>query len=149
MSILNDYTRFTWIFPLTSKSNTWSTFISFNNMIENSLNRKIKCLQTDWGVNLSLCSPIFQKKAFNLNIYVPTFITKIGKLRENTDKTGLTLLSQAHLPLKFWWNAFHTATYLISRLSTSIFNNKSPFKILFHKILDYIVIRVFGCFCYP
>ena len=33
-------------------------------------------------------------------------------------------LAQTHLPLKFWWNAFHTATYLINR-PTPILNNKS------------------------
>ncbi|KAH9751439.1 reverse transcriptase Ty1/copia-type domain-containing protein [Citrus sinensis] len=49
LSILDDYTRYTWIFPLTAKSKTLSTFIEFKNMIENCLNLKIKCLQTYWG----------------------------------------------------------------------------------------------------
>ncbi|KAH9685572.1 retrovirus-related pol polyprotein from transposon RE1 [Citrus sinensis] len=49
LSILDDYTRYTWIFPLTVKSKTLSAFIEFKNMIENCLNLKIKCLQTDWG----------------------------------------------------------------------------------------------------
>ncbi|KAH9661600.1 retrovirus-related pol polyprotein from transposon RE1 [Citrus sinensis] len=36
LSILDDYTRYTWIFPLTAKSKTLSAFIDFKNMIENS-----------------------------------------------------------------------------------------------------------------
>lgn len=49
LSILDDFTRFTWIFSVTVKSRTLQTFIEFQRMIENSLSKKIKCLQTDWG----------------------------------------------------------------------------------------------------
>lgn len=53
------------------------------------------------------------------------------------------------MPLKFWWNAFQTATYLINRLPTPTLNNKSPFELLFHKKPNYSVIKVFGCVCFP
>ncbi|KAH9800493.1 retrovirus-related pol polyprotein from transposon RE1 [Citrus sinensis] len=49
LSILDDFTRFTWIFTLVTKSQALQTFIEFQHMIEKCLNKKIKCLQTDWG----------------------------------------------------------------------------------------------------
>ena len=49
LSILDDFTKFTWIFPLVTKSQALQTFIEFQHMIEKCLNRKIKCLQIDWG----------------------------------------------------------------------------------------------------
>ena len=64
-------------------------------------------------------------------------------------ETGLTLLAQAHLPLKFWWNAFYTATFLINRVPTLVLNNKSPFEMVFHKTPEYTIMKVFGCSCYP
>lgn len=42
-------------------------------------------------------------------------------------ETRLTLLAQANMPLKFWWNTFHIAIYLINRLPTYTLNNKTPF----------------------
>ncbi|KAD6795364.1 hypothetical protein E3N88_06260 [Mikania micrantha] len=64
-------------------------------------------------------------------------------------ETGLTLLSHAQLPLKFWPFAFTTATYLINRLPTITLNNDSPFSRLFHKLPNYDKLRSFGCLCYP
>lgn len=46
LSILDDFSRFTWIFPLTAKSKALQTFKDFKTMIENSLSKKVKCLQT-------------------------------------------------------------------------------------------------------
>ena len=62
---------------------------------------------------------------------------------------GLTLLAQASLPLKFWWNAFHTAVFLINRLPTPTLNNISPYQKIFHQKLDYNFLRTFSCACYP
>ena len=39
-------------------------------------------------------------------------------------ETGLTILSQDNLPLKFWWEAFSNATYLINITSTPIISDK-------------------------
>lgn len=61
---------------------------------------------------------------------------------------GLTLLAQAHLPLKFWWNAFQTAVYLINRLHSPVLHNVSPFQKLFNQKPDYSSLRTFGCACY-
>ena len=87
LSIIDDYTRFTWIFPLTAKSNTLSVFTNFKNMIENSHERKIECLQTDFGggVSLDLLFLIFHLRAFNFVILVHISITKMGRWKENTD----------------------------------------------------------------
>ena len=55
---------------------------------------------------------------------------------------GLTLLAQAHLPLKFWWNAFQTAVYIINRLPTPVLNNISPYQKLFHKKPDFLLLEL-------
>lgn len=51
--------------------------------------------------------------------------------------------------LTFWWEAFHTATYLINRLPTPILNHKSPFETLFHKLPYYNFLQPFGYAAYP
>ncbi|KAL0546150.1 hypothetical protein IC582_016056 [Cucumis melo] len=62
---------------------------------------------------------------------------------------GLTLLSQAILPLSFWDEAFSTSVYLINRLPTPVLNQLSPLEKLFDRQPDYPSLKVFGCQCYP
>lgn len=62
---------------------------------------------------------------------------------------GLTLLAQAQMPLSFWWGAFHTSAYIISRLPSSPLQNKSPYQVLFNEILDYSKLHPFGCSIFP
>ena len=64
-------------------------------------------------------------------------------------ETGLTLLAQSHLPLSFWWEAFHTASFLINRMPTSVLNNLSLFQKLHNHLPDYQFPKVFGCSCFP
>ncbi|KAK9184805.1 hypothetical protein WN943_025156 [Citrus x changshan-huyou] len=49
LSILDDYSRFTWIFPLSAKSDALEVFKNFKTFIEKHLQLAIKTVQTDWG----------------------------------------------------------------------------------------------------
>lgn len=63
---------------------------------------------------------------------------------------GLTLLSQASLPLKFWNHSFTQAVQLINKLPSSALPNfKSPHDILFNSVPNYSQLKVFGCLCFP
>lgn len=61
---------------------------------------------------------------------------------------GLTLLSQATLPLTYWDYALSTAVYLINRLPSSSINFQVPYTVLFKIKLDYKFLRVFDCACF-
>lgn len=63
---------------------------------------------------------------------------------------GLTLLSHASLPIKFWDHAaFLTAVYLINRLPTVSLDGDVPYSVLFKQKPDYHFLKVFGCSCFP
>ena len=49
LSIVDDNTRFTWIFPLKVKSQAFEAFKYFKVQAEKQLGKKIKSLQTDGG----------------------------------------------------------------------------------------------------
>lgn len=49
MFFIDDFSRFTWVFPLKQKSEAIHAFTQFKNMVENQFNRKIKILQCDGG----------------------------------------------------------------------------------------------------
>jgi hypothetical protein len=64
-------------------------------------------------------------------------------------ETGLSLLSHANMPLRYWDDAFQTACYLINRLPTHVIQNQSPFEKLFHCAPNYLFLKTFGCACWP
>lgn len=49
MSFVDAYSKFTWIFPINSKSDALSTFITLKHLVEKQLDASIKAIQTDWG----------------------------------------------------------------------------------------------------
>ena len=49
MSFIDDFSKFTWFFPLKHKSKVLSTIIHFKTTIENLLNHKLKIIRTDCG----------------------------------------------------------------------------------------------------
>lgn len=73
----------------------------------------------------------------------------VERKHRHIEEMGLTLLYQAHLPRRFWLEAFSTAVYLINWLPTSVLSHCSPHEILFGSRPDYSHLKVFGCTCYP
>jgi hypothetical protein len=51
------------------------------------------------------------------------------------------------MPLKFWDEAFLTATYLINRMPSKVIHDQTPFEHL-HRPPDYSHLCVFGCACW-
>jgi hypothetical protein len=151
---VDDYSRFTWIYPLHNKSEMFANFVKFKLLVENQFSSKIKQIQSDGGGEY--VSNQFQTFLTNHGILhrksCPYTSQQNGlaerKLRHILE-TGLTLLAHSHLSNKYWVDAFLTAVYVINRLPTPSLNHKSPYFKLYHREPDYQKLRVFGCLCYP
>jgi hypothetical protein len=64
-------------------------------------------------------------------------------------EVGHSFLAQSHLNTYFWIDTFQTVIYLTHQLPSLVPNHMSPYAELFQKELDYSILRVFGCACYP
>ena len=53
------------------------------------------------------------------------------------------------MPLKFWNEAFLTATHLINILPSRVINYQTPTERLWQTKPNYASLRVFGCACWP
>lgn len=53
---VDDFTRYTWFYPLHHKSDTYSCFVKFKTLVETQFSRKVRQLQSDGGGNTP---PIF------------------------------------------------------------------------------------------
>jgi hypothetical protein len=152
LCIVDDFSHYSWVFPITCKSDVYNTFTKFKLLVENFFQSKIKSVQTDGGGGF---------------IHVQTYLSSNGisyqqtyrhthhqngsverKIRHIVD-FGLALLSHSSLPLRFWDSSFDTTCYLINRLPSFVNKLKSPFELLFHKTPDYKFLKIFGCECWP
>lgn len=61
----------------------------------------------------------------------------------------LTLLTKAHMSLRYWPYAFQAATNLINRMPASTLQNKPQFEMLFGQTPNYLKLKQFRCLCFP
>jgi len=149
---IDDFSKFTWLFPITTKSEVLSTFLLFQKHVEKLFDRKIKAIQSDWGGEFRSLNSILANQGISHRISCSHTHQQQGyveRKHRHLVETGLSLLASASMPLKYWDEAFLTASFLINRLPFPVTNHKSPFELLFHKPPNYAFLKVFGCVCWP
>ena len=57
LSIIDDFSRKVWVYLLKSKDQTLESFKTWKTLVENQVDRKVKCLRTDNG--LEFCNTAF------------------------------------------------------------------------------------------
>jgi len=152
VSFIDDFSKFTWIYLLRHKSKVFQTFHEFQAMVERQFDRKILAMQTDWGGEYQKLNAFFQRIGISHHVSCPYAHQQNGSAERkhcHIIEVGLSLLAHASMPLKFWDEAFITATYLINRLPSKIINNQTPLERLFHQTPDYSSLRTFGYACWP
>jgi hypothetical protein len=151
---VDEFSRFSWLYPLFNKSDVLSCFIKFKLLVENLFDTKVKYFQSDSGGEYT--STAFRQFFTNNDNFhrltCPHTSQQNGiaeRKHHHIVETGLTLLAQFGLPAKYWVDSFLTSVFLINRLPTTVLQNQSPFSTLFKKEPDYTLLRSFGCLCYP
>jgi hypothetical protein len=150
--IVDDFSKYSWVYHLTCKSNVLSVFTRFQCLVENFFNCTIKSVQTDRGGEFILVQKLLVCKGVSYQQTCPHTHYQNGSVERrhrHVVDTGLALLSHSHLPLKFWDAAFETSCFLINRLPNSFSPNKNPFQLLFGKSPEYLFLKSFGCECWP
>ena len=120
--------------------------------MENRFNTKIKSLYSDNGGEYIALKNYLSVHGIGHYTTAPHTPQQNGiseRRHRHLVETGLTLLTDAHMPLSYWPYAFQAATYLINRMPTSTLNNKTPFELLFNQNPNYMELKQFRCLCYP
>ncbi|WJX96151.1 hypothetical protein P8452_77393 [Trifolium repens] len=153
LCILNHLKLFIVTFGDLLPSHRTMAFTQFLAYIQNQFQSSIKALQSDWGGEFRPFTTLLNKLGIQHRLTCPHTSHQNGTVERKHRQIvemGLTLLSQASLPLKFWDHSFTQAVHLINKLPTSaLINFKSPHLALFKTQPDYSQLRVFGCLCFP
>ena len=150
--IIDDFSRYTWLYFLSIKDQALPSFINFQKLVERQLNTSIKHLQSDNGGEFLAFKSYLQSQGICHQVSCPHTPEQNGraerKIRDLVE-IGLALSAQASLPLKYWMQPFQMAAYLINLLPSKVLSYQSPIQLLFHKALNYTHLRIFGCLCFP
>lgn len=148
LSIVDDYSKFIWYFPMQLKSNVSTLFIAFIQFVHNQFSYNIASIQTDGGW-ISPPQSIFHNFGISHQItYSHQQNGSVEHRHHHIVEKGLALLSHASIPHTYWVEVFHTTTYLINRMPTSLLKNQSPFQLLIGQVPYYSLLKVFGYACW-
>jgi transposase InsO family protein len=153
ISFIDAFSKFKWIYLMHDRTDARRIFLQFQAHVERRLNKNIKCVQSDWGGEYKkLHNRFFTSLGIGHRVSCPHTHQQNGlaeRKHRHIVETGLALLAHAAMPLKFWDEAFTTATYLINRLPTRVIDNLSPLQRLFQTPPNYSLLKIFGCACWP
>ncbi|KAG9453782.1 hypothetical protein H6P81_006686 [Aristolochia fimbriata] len=129
------YSRFTWLFLLSSKTEVPSIFAKFQILVENQFSAKIKVFQSDGGIEFmsKKFQDLLSSSGIHHNVscpYTPQQNGLVERKHRHIVEMGLTLLAPASMPKSHWDSTFATSVYIINRLPTPILHSKSPFDVL-------------------
>ncbi|GKA31556.1 retrovirus-related pol polyprotein from transposon TNT 1-94 [Tanacetum coccineum] len=145
---VDDYSRFTWFYPLKTKSGFYTVLSAFIKLVQTQLSRKIKVFQSDGGTEFvnHTVRKIFEDNGTLHRLscpYTPQQNGRAERKHRHLVETGLAMLFHAHVPASYWVDAFSSATYIINRLPTKLLGNHSPFELLYSRAAK---LHKFSCF---
>ncbi|KAJ9553579.1 hypothetical protein OSB04_017624 [Centaurea solstitialis] len=150
--IVDDYSRFTWVFFLKTKDETSGLIKPFVIRVENKTNLKVKVIRSDNGTefkNADLNS-FCEAKGIERQYSAPRTPQQNG-VAERRNRTLIeaarTMLVDSKLPIPFWAEAVNTACYVQNRVLIVKSKGKTPYE-LFEKKKPFIgFLKPFGCPC--
>jgi len=150
LTIVDDFSRATWVFLMCAKSDVINIFPDFVKMVANQYDVNVKAVRSD-NAN-ELCFTEFYAARGIVSYHscpeTPEQNSVVERKHQHILNVARALLFQSNVPLKFWGDCILTAVFLINRLPSLVLDNKSPFEKLTNKQPDYESLKTFGCLCY-
>ena len=150
VTFVDDATRKVWVYPIRSKDEVLDKFRTFLALVENQIDKTLKCLRSDNGGEY--VSKAFQafcdSKGIKRELTAPYNPPQNGvaeRMNRTIQDKVRTMLSHAALPHGFWAEAVMTAVHLINRSPNRSLGGGIPQEAWSGKPPSYAHLRVFGC----
>ncbi|GJT11988.1 putative ribonuclease H-like domain-containing protein [Tanacetum coccineum] len=148
--VIDDFSRFTWVFFLATKDETSGILKSFITGIENLVDHKVKVIRCDNGTE-------FKNKEMNqfcemkgiLRQYSVARTPQQNGVAERRNRTLIeaarTMLADSKLPTTFWAEVVNTACYVQNRVLVVKPHNKTPYELFHGRTPTLSFMRPFRC----
>jgi hypothetical protein len=151
--IVDDFSRFTWVFFLSDKGETQETLKKFMRRAQNEFELKIKKVRSDNGTEFKnigveeFLGAEGIKHEFSVP-YTPQQNGVVERKNRTLIEAARTMLDEYKTPDNFWAEAVNTAYHAINRLCLHKIYKKTSYELLTGNKPKVDYFRVFGCKCY-
>ncbi|GJX86190.1 putative ribonuclease H-like domain-containing protein [Tanacetum coccineum] len=148
--VIDDYSRFSWVFFLATKDETSGILKTFITGIENQINHKVKIIRCDNGTEFKnndmnqFCGMKGIKREFSV-ARTPQQNGVAERKNRTLIEAARTMLADSLLPTTFWAEAVSTACYVQNRVLVTKPHNKTPYELLHGRPPSISFMRPFGC----
>ncbi|GJZ05622.1 retrovirus-related pol polyprotein from transposon TNT 1-94 [Tanacetum coccineum] len=148
--VTDDYSRFSWVFFLTTKDETSEILKFFIKEVENLVDKKVKIIKSDNGTEFKnkVMDDFCREKGIKREYSVARTPQQNG-VAERKNRTLIeaarTMLADSKLPTTFWAEAVSTACYVQNRVLIVKPHNKTPYELFrgFKPAIGFM--KPFGC----
>lgn len=149
-TIVDDYSRYTWVFMMTNKSDALKLVPQFFKLIETQYNAIVKVFRSDNAPKLSFRDFFSSKGIIHQFSCVgrPEQNAVVERKHQHLLNVARALMFQSRLPIQFWGDCILTAAFLINRTPSLLLNWQTPYFRLHKQHADYSILRTFGSLCF-
>ncbi|EKD00935.1 hypothetical protein A1Q2_04808 [Trichosporon asahii var. asahii CBS 8904] len=152
MLLIDDYTRYTWVYFLAKKSDALKCFKEWQAHAECQLERRVKVFRTDNGGEY--LSRLFKEHLAGKGITHQTSCAHTPQQNGVSERANRVICERAiaimhseRIPLSLWPQVIETVVFLKNRApSRSV--TTTPYQLLFNRKPSLRDLRVFGCTAY-
>ncbi|CAI5791960.1 Retrovirus-related Pol polyprotein from transposon TNT 1-94 [Podarcis lilfordi] len=146
--LVDDYSRFGWVYPLKQKSDVAQTLKFWVRRVERQLGEKVCSIQTDRGGEFMASSLRNWLRSQGIKHRLTNAATPqengVAESRGGVLQTQMkALLADANLPVKYWAESIKTVNYIGNHLWSRVLDD-IPYKILYNKSPSLQHLRIFG-----
>ncbi|KAJ9539154.1 hypothetical protein OSB04_031887 [Centaurea solstitialis] len=151
--IVDEYSRYTWVFFLRSKSDAPEEIILFVRKMERLNNLTVRSIRSDHGTELknSTLETFFDQKGISQNfssVRTPQQNGVAERRNRTLIEAARSMLSEANLATQFWAEAVNTACYTQNRSLIVKRFRRTPYELFRNRKPSIEHLHIFGCVCY-
>ncbi|GKB23229.1 putative ribonuclease H-like domain-containing protein [Tanacetum coccineum] len=148
--VTDDFSRFSWVFFLATKDETFEILKTFIIGIENLIDLRVKVIRCDNGTEFKnrvmnqFCEMKGIKREFSV-ARTPQQNEVVERKNRTLIEAARTMLADSKLPTTFWAEAVNTACYVQNRVLVIKPHNKTPYELFLGRKPALSFMRPFGC----
>ncbi|KAJ9536026.1 LOW QUALITY PROTEIN: hypothetical protein OSB04_un000809 [Centaurea solstitialis] len=151
--IVDEYSRYTWVFFLRSKSDAPEEIFLFVRKMEKLNNLSVRSIRSDHGTEFknSTLETFFDQKGISQNfssIRTPQQNGVAERRNRTLIEAARSMLSEANLATQFWAEAVNTACYTQNRSLIVKRFRRTPYELFHNRKPSIEHLHIFGCVCY-